>query len=45
MHKNNLLISLFDDFTTITTEARYKAIKETKGKGIKILTPKQMLQR
>ena len=37
--------NLFDDFRTMASEARYKAIKETKRKRIKILTPKQMLQR
>ena len=39
------IIDLFDDSTTMASEARYKAIKKTKGKGIKILPPKQMLQR
>ena len=36
---------MFDDFTAMAAEARYEAVKESKGKGIKILTPKQMLQR
>ena len=47
------IIDLIDDFTALTPEAWYKAIKETKGKGrpldvttwIKILASKQMLQR
>ena len=39
------IIDSFDDSTTMASEARYKAIKKTKGKGIKILPPKQMLQR
>ena len=36
------VIQLFNDYTTHTCEGRYKAIK---GEGLKILTPKQMLQR
>ena len=39
------IIDSFDDSTTMASQARYKAIKKTKGKGIKILPPKQMLQR
>ena len=39
------IIDSFDDSTTMASEARYKAIEKTKGKGIKILPPKQMLQR
>ena len=34
------IIDLIDNFTTMTSEARHKAIEETKGKGIKKLTPK-----
>ena len=33
---------MLDEFTTIMSEATHETIKE---KGIKILTPKQMLQR
>ena len=33
---------MFDDYTAISTEARYKTIK---GEWIKILVPRQMLQR
>ena len=36
------VIKLFDDYTTTVSKAKY----ETKhGKGLKILTPKQMLQK
>ena len=36
------VIKLFDDYTSMVSEAELKATKET---GLKILTPKQMLQR
>ena len=36
------IIKLFDDYTTIVSKARYEA---KQGKGPKILTPKQMLQK
>ena len=26
------IYALFDDFTTVTSDTRYKAVKETKGK-------------
>ena len=35
-------IKFFDDYSSIMSEAKNKA---TKGTGLKILTPKQMLQR
>ena len=35
-------IKLFDDYTVIVSEAKYKAKHE---EGLKALTPKQMLQR
>ena len=39
-------IKFYDDYFSMMSEAKYKAKKdETKGKGLKILTPKQMLQR
>ena len=38
----NSVIELFDDYTSMISEAKLKA---TKGTGLKILTPKQMLQR
>ena len=34
------LLNLFDDFFTIASAAKFKATRE---KGLKILTPKQML--
>ena len=40
--KDRKNIKLFDDCTTITSQAKYKA---RHGKGLKILIPKQMLQR
>ena len=36
------VIKLFDDYTTIVSKAKHKA---KHGKGLKILAPKQMLQR
>ena len=39
--KNNV-IEFFDDYSSMASEAKLKA---TKGTGLKILTPKQMLQR
>ena len=39
-------IKFYDDCSLMMSEAKYKAKKdETKGKGLKILKPKQMLQR
>ena len=35
-------IKFFDDYSPMVSEAKHKA---TKGKGLKTLTPKQMLQR
>ena len=36
------VVKLFDDFTVIVSKAKYEA---KYGKGLKILTPKQMLQK
>ena len=36
------VMKLFDDYTTILSKVKYEA---KHGKGLKILTPKQMLQR
>ena len=36
------VIKLFDDYSRIVSEAKYKS---KYGEGLKILTPKQMLQR
>ena len=43
----NETVKLYDDYSLMVSEAKNKAINETKneGKGLKILTPKQMLQR
>ena len=38
----NEAIKFYDDYLSMMSEAKYKA---TKGTGLKILTPKQMLQR
>ena len=35
-------IKFYDDYSLMMSEAKYRA---TKGKGLKMLTPKQMLQR
>ena len=40
------VFNFFRDFTEMLSDANYKAKQnETKGTGLKILTPKQMLQR
>ena len=42
----NEAIKSYDDYSLIMSEAKRKAKQnETKGTGLKILTPKQMLQR
>ena len=38
----NNAIKFYDDYPSMVSEAKHKA---TKGTGLKILTPKQMLQR
>ena len=38
----NEAIKFYDDYSSMMSEAKLKA---TKGTGLKILTPKQMLQR
>ena len=38
----NEAMKLYDDYSSMMSEAKHKA---TKGTGLKILTPKQMLQR
>ena len=38
----NQVIKFYDDYSSMMSEAKYTA---TKGKGLKILIPKQMLQR
>ena len=42
----NEAVKFYDDYSSIMSEAKYKAKKDdTKGKELKILTPKQMLQK
>ena len=42
----NEAIKFYDDYSLMMSEAKSKAKhNETKGTGLKILTPKQMLQR
>ena len=42
----NEAIKLYDDYSSLVSEAKNKAKNEaTKGKGLKILTPKQLFQR
>ena len=38
-------IKFFNDYTPMVSEAKTKAKNKTSGKGLKILTPKQLLQR
>ena len=38
----NEAIKFYDDYSSMMSEAKYKATKET---GLKILTPKQLIQR
>ena len=38
----NNVIKLFDDYSSIVSEVKYEI---TCGKGLKVLTPEQMLQR
>ena len=37
-------IKFFDDFSLLLSEAKNKAKNNTNGKGLKVLTPKQMIQ-
>ena len=41
-NKRSNAVKFFDDYSSMISEAKHKA---TKGTGLKILTPKQMLQR
>ena len=42
----NEVIKFYDDYSLIVSEAKNKAKNQiTKNKGLKILTPKQLLQR
>ena len=42
MEGRNNVFKFYDDYSSMVAEAKHKA---TKGAGLKILTPKQMLQR
>ena len=45
-HSREEVINFFRDYIEMLSDANYDAKQnETKGKGLKILTPKQMLQR
>ena len=41
--QKNKAIKFYDDYSFMMSEAKAK-VKSTKGTGLKILTPKQMLQ-
>ena len=41
----NEAIKFYDDYSLMMSEAKTKAKNQTSGKGLKILAPKQMLQR
>ena len=41
----NEAIKSFNDYTSMVSEAKNKPKNKTSGKGLKILTPKQLLQR
>ena len=41
----NEAIKFYDDYSLMASEAKNKAKNKTSGKGLKILTPKQLLQR
>ena len=41
----NEAIKFYDDYSSMMSEAKYKAKNNTSGKRLQILTPKQMLQR
>ena len=40
-----MLLNFFDDHSSMVSKAKLKAKNKTSGKGLKILTSKQMLQR
>ena len=40
----NEFLKFYDDYSLITSEAKNKSKNKTSGKGLKILTPKQLLQ-
>ena len=40
----NEVIKFYDDYSLMVSEAKNEAKNKTSGKGLKILTPKQLLQ-
>ena len=43
--RRNKAIKFFNDYSLMASEAKNKTTNKTSGKGLKILTPKQLLQR
>ena len=43
--ERNEAIKIFNDYFSMLSEAKNEAKNKTSGKGLKILTPKQLLQR
>ena len=41
----NEAIKFYDDYSLMVSDAKNKENNKTSGKGLKILTPKQLLQR
>ena len=41
----NKAIKFYDDYSLMVSEAKNKAKNKTSGKGLKILTPQELLQR
>ena len=41
----NKAIKFYDDYSLVASEAKNKTKNKTTGKGLKILTPKQLIQR
>ena len=41
----NKVIKFFDDYSLMASEAKNKAKNKISGKGLKILTPKQLVER
>ena len=41
----NEAIKFVNDYSSVISEAKLKAKNETSGKGLKVVTPKQLLQR
>ena len=43
--RRNKAIKFFNDYSLMVSEAKNKTTNKTSGKGLKTLTPKQLLQR